>query len=157
HKAFGTASIEGGRGPGGAPLGRIDVASARTERYDTPGALPIVSPATIEHDLRRRDFSVNALAVALGPSSFGRLTDPLGGRLDLGKRRLRPLHPLSFVEDPTRIFRSARYSARLGFRLVGLKTLRLALAVGEYPALSGKRLRAEVDLMAAEPSGSRGF
>ena len=76
-----------------------------------------MSAATVEEDLRRRDFSVNAMALALQPSAFGRLLDPLGGRLDLGKRRLRPLHPLSFVEDPTRIFRAARYAARLGFRL----------------------------------------
>jgi tRNA nucleotidyltransferase (CCA-adding enzyme) len=159
HRAFGTASIGGARGPGGAPLGRIDIASARRERYDAPGALPVVSAAMVEEDLRRRDFSVNGLAVALQPSTFGRLLDPLGGRLDLSRRRLRPLHPLSFVEDPTRIFRAARYAARLGFRLegTGIRAVRLALAVDDYPALSGQRLRAELDLMAAEPRGWRGF
>jgi tRNA nucleotidyltransferase/poly(A) polymerase len=159
HEAFGTASIEGAVGPEGAPLGRIDVASARRERYDAPGALPVVSGATVEEDLRRRDFSVNALALALQPSAFGRLLDPLGGRLDLSKRRLRPLHPLSFVEDPTRIFRAARYAAKLGFRLdpMGIKAVRLAVAIGEYRALSGQRLRAEHDLMTAEPRGWRGF
>jgi tRNA nucleotidyltransferase (CCA-adding enzyme) len=159
HEAFCTASIAGAVGPGGAPLGRIDVASARCERYDAPGALPMVSAATVEQDLHRRDFSVNALAVALQPSSFGRLVDPLGGRLDLGKRWLRPLHPLSFVEDPTRIFRAARYAARLGFRLdaTGTRALKLALAVGHYPALSGQRLHAELELMAAEPNGWKGL
>ena len=159
HETFGTASIEETVGPSGAALGRIDVASARRERYDAPGALPVVSAATMEEDLRRRDFSANALALALQASAFGRLLDPLGGRLDLGKRRLRPLHPLSFVEDPTRIFRAARYAARLGFRLdaMGLRAVKLALAVGDYPALSGQRLRAELDLLAAEPRGWRGF
>ena len=159
HEAFGTASIDGAVGPGGATLGRIDIASARRERYEAPGALPVVHRALVEEDLRRRDFSVNALALSLQPSAFGRLLDPLGGRLDLRKRRLRPLHPLSFVEDPTRIFRAARYAARLGFRLdaTGIKAVRLALGIGDYPALSGQRLRAELDLMAAEPRGSRGF
>jgi tRNA nucleotidyltransferase (CCA-adding enzyme) len=159
HETFGTASIEGTVSPSGRALGRIDIASARRERYDAPGALPVVRAAAVEEDLRRRDFSVNALAVALRPSAFGRLLDPLGGRLDLGKRRLRPLHPLSFVEDPTRIFRAARYAARLGFRLdaLGMRAVKLALAVRDYPALSGQRLRAELDLLAAEPRGWRGF
>jgi tRNA nucleotidyltransferase (CCA-adding enzyme) len=68
-------------------------------------------------DLARRDFSVNALALSLNASGFGRLLDPWGGWRDLEARRLRPLHPLSFVEDPMRIFRAARYAARLGLRL----------------------------------------
>jgi len=159
HDTFGTASVEGAAGPGGVSLGRIDIASARRERYDAPGALPVVSMATVGEDLRRRDFSVNAMAVALQPSAFGQLLDAVGGRRDLGERRLKPLHPLSFVEDPTRIFRAARYAARLGFRLdaEGRRALRLALAVGDYPALSGTRLRAELELMASEPRGWRGF
>jgi tRNA nucleotidyltransferase (CCA-adding enzyme) len=159
HDTFGTASIEGAAGPGGVPLGRIDIASARRERYDAPGALPVVSAAAVGEDLGRRDFSVNALALALRPSAFGQLLDAVGGRRDLGKRRLRPLHPLSFVEDPTRIFRAARYAARLGFRLgaEGHRALTLALAVGDYPALSGARLRAELELMASESRPWRGF
>jgi hypothetical protein len=108
HADFGTASVEGATAAGGAPLGRVDVASARRERYETPGALPVVSPASLLEDLARRDFSVNAMALALAPSAFGRLTDPFGGQDDLRKRVLRPLNPLSFVEDPTRIFRAAR-------------------------------------------------
>src|SRR6266511_3626299 len=110
HEDFATAAVEGTAGPGGTALGRIDIASARREQYDAPGALPVVSVATVEEDLRRRDFSVNALALALQPSTFGRLLDPLGGWPDLRRRRLRPLHPLSFVEDPTRIFRAARHA-----------------------------------------------
>ncbi len=159
HEEFATASIEGAASPAGPPLGRIDIASARREQYDAPGALPVVSVATVDEDLRRRDFSVNALAVALQPSAFGRLLDPLGGQVDLKRRRLRPLHPLSFVEDPTRIFRAARYASRLGFQLDrgGMRALRLALRVGDYPALSGQRLRAEINLMASELRAWRGF
>jgi len=157
HPEFGTASIEGAAGPSGVQLGRIDIASARRERYDAPGALPIVDATTVPDDLRRRDFSVNAMALALLPSAFGHLLDPVGGQVDLTRRRLRPLSPLSFVEDPTRIFRAARYAARLGFALVGegVRALELALHVGRYPALSGQRLRAELDLVAGEPDMGR--
>lgn len=159
HGAFRTASIEGATGRSRRPITRIDIASARRERYDAPGALPVVSEASVDEDLRRRDFSVNAMAMALQPAVFGRLLDPLGGQGDLGKRRLRPLHPLSFVEDPTRIFRAARYATRLGFRLddFGTKALKVALDVGRYPALSGQRLRAELDLMMAERRGFAGL
>lgn len=159
HEEFATASIDGAAAPTGPPLGRIDIASARRERYEAPGALPMVRPTTVDEDLRRRDFAANALAVALQPSAFGRLLDLVGGRLDVRRRVLRPLHPLSFVEDPTRIFRAARYACRLGFRLDGdgLRALALALRVGPYPALSGRRLKVEIDLIASEPRGWRGF
>jgi tRNA nucleotidyltransferase (CCA-adding enzyme) len=159
HPEFGTASVEGVADAGAPGVGRVDVASARAERYEAPGALPVVHPAAIEDDLGRRDFSVNAMAVALAPAAFGALLDPFAGRRDLRDRRLRPLHPLSFVEDPTRMFRAARYSARLGFRLAaeGRAALRLAMSVAEYPALSGQRLRAEIDLLAADPTRRRGF
>ena len=97
----------------------------------------------------------------LGPASFGRLLDPHGGQADLARRRLRPLHPLSFVEDPTRIFRAARYGARLGLRLAGDARRALAAALlsadltGGFPALAGQRLAAELALVAAEASGWR--
>jgi len=158
HGGFGTASIEAGLAPAGAgldrmPLGRIDVASARREHYATPGALPAVRPASLAEDLRRRDFSVNAMAVALAPDRFGRLLDPLGGQRDVRARRLRSLRPLAFVEDPTRVLRAARYAARLGFRPDGatLAGIRLAVACAPYPALSGQRLWRELELAAAEP------
>jgi tRNA nucleotidyltransferase (CCA-adding enzyme) len=160
HPAFGTASIEDARGIG-IPLGRIDIAATRRERYEAPGQLPRVSPAGIEDDLGRRDFTVNAMAVSLGPGSFGRLLDPHGGRADLARRRLRPLHPLSFVEDPTRIFRAARYGARLGLRLAGDAWRALAAALlsadltGGFPALAGQRLAAELALVATEASAWR--
>jgi len=159
HAAFKTASIEGAAGRSRRPIARIDIASARRERYEAPGALPSVSEASVHDDLIRRDFSVNAMAIALQPSAFGHLLDPLGGQRDLARRALRPLHPLSFVEDPTRIFRAARYAARLGFRLdrLGTRALTVALHVGSYPALSGQRLRAELELMAGERRGFAGL
>lgn len=149
HRTFGTATLEGGAGP------RVDIATARREQYRVPGVLPIVAPASIEEDLRRRDFSVNAMAVALAPRGFGDLLDPLRGAADLRHRRLRILHPLSFVEDPTRIFRAARYQSRLGLTLErdSLRALRLAIALVPYPALSGQRLAAELEVILAEPEG----
>lgn len=162
HAGFGTASIEGGRAPAGADgatLGRVDVASARREHYAGAGALPDVSSAGLLEDLRRRDFSVNAMAMALAPDRFGRLVDPLGGQRDARARRLRVLRPLAFVEDPTRIFRAARYAARLGLRPDGATRAALELAVTRrsYVALSGQRLWREIELAAAEPRARQAF
>ncbi|HEV8533068.1 MAG TPA: hypothetical protein VGT00_16715 [Methylomirabilota bacterium] len=153
HAAFGTASLEGGVTPDGTRLGRIDIASARRERYGWPGVLPEVSPASIEEDLGRRDFSVNAMAVALSPSAWGRLHDPHGGERDVRERRLRVLRPLSFVEDPTRIFRAARYATRLGLRpdQAFRRAMALSLRLDAYPAMSGQRLVAEIELIMEEP------
>jgi tRNA nucleotidyltransferase (CCA-adding enzyme) len=131
HRRFLTASIET------RAFGRIDVATSRSERYEAPGALPRVMPATIGEDLRRRDFTVNAMAIELASGEFG-LIDPLGGRLDLTRRRLRTLHPLSYVEDPTRIFRAARYAARLG------------LVSDRATARSGQRIAAEIEHILGE-------
>jgi tRNA nucleotidyltransferase (CCA-adding enzyme) len=147
HGAFLTATV---MLPGGR---RIDLVSARRESYRAPGALPAVEPGTLAEDLARRDFSVNALAVRLDRTAWGRLVDPCGGLADLRARRIRVLHPLSFVEDPTRILRAARFAARLGCR-VDRTTERLAIHAGRlnvYRALSGDRLRAELALLLAEP------
>jgi tRNA nucleotidyltransferase (CCA-adding enzyme) len=164
HSGFGTASIEAGRAPAGdgldgVPLGRVDVASARREHYVTAGALPEVEPTGLIEDLRRRDFTVNAIALVLAPDRFGRLVDPLGGQRDVRGRRLRSLRPLAFVEDPTRVFRAARYAARLRLRpAVGpLDGIRLAVERPDYPALSGQRLWHEIELAAAEPRARRAF
>jgi len=152
HTAFGTASLEGGATPDGTRIGRVDIATARRERYAEPGALPAVSPAGIDEDLGRRDFSINAMAVALSPSAWGRLHDPWGGTEDVAARLLKVLHPLSLVEDPTRIWRGARYAARFGLRPdAGFRrAIALAIQVARYPALSGQRLRAELDLVMDE-------
>ncbi len=151
HRAFVTASIEGWSG------GRLDVVMARRERYATPGALPIVSPASIEEDLARRDFTMNAMAVGLVGPEFGRFLDPFGGVRDVEIGRIRILHPLSFVEDPTRIFRAVRYAARLGFGIDrwSRDCLGVALRLAPYPALSGQRLLAEIELVMREPGWER--
>lgn len=148
HDRFLTASLATATGL------RIDVVTARAEHYDAPGVLPRVRPAGIAADLRRRDFSVNAMAVDLGDDAWP-LLDPLGGRADLARRRLRVLHPLSFVEDPTRLFRAARYAVRLGFRLDAWtrECRELALALLPCEALSGARVQAELALLLDEPRG----
>src|SRR5262249_31111131 len=98
HAAFLTATVVLADGQ------RIDLASARGESYRAPGALPTVERASLTADLARRDFSVNALAVRLDRTAWGRLVDATGGLADLRARWIRVLHPLSFIEDPTRIF-----------------------------------------------------
>ena len=95
----------------------VDLSTARTEFYEFPAALPTVEPSQLEQDLFRRDFTINTLAVCLNPGQYGRLTDLYGGLKDLNDGVIRILHPFSFIEDPTRIVRAARFSARLGFRL----------------------------------------
>ena len=120
----------------------VDVATARTETYPAPAALPEVVPAgSIEADLARRDFTINAMAIALPDA---KLIDPFDGLQHLRDRLVRVLHEASFVEDPTRIFRAARYETRLGFRM-DPKTETLALMAAPAVAqLSGARVREEL-------------
>ena len=150
HARFLTASV---LAPGRR---RVDIATARAERYEAPGALPHVRPAGIDEDLRRRDFTVNAMAAELSSGSF-HLVDPLGGQCDLAGRRLRVLHPLSFVEDPTRLCRAARYAVRLGLTPDPWTAAcrRLALERAPFAALSGARLVAELKLVLQEPHAAR--
>ena len=95
----------------------FDLATTRTETYPTPGTLPVVSLSSLDDDLQRRDFSVNAMAASLAPGDFGELLDPHGGRADLNAKTIRALHLRSFQDDPTRAFRAVRYATRLGFQL----------------------------------------
>jgi tRNA nucleotidyltransferase (CCA-adding enzyme) len=111
HQQFLTAEVED-------PLGlRIDIASSRAESYPEPAALPVVRAGSLEEDLDRRDFTVNTLAVQLGPDASFELIDSKGGLQDLEESRLRILHSRSFVDDPTRAFRAVRLESRLGLRL----------------------------------------
>ena len=140
HDKFGTAVVLYGAGE------RIDVVTARTEFYESPAALPTVEHATIREDLFRRDFTINAMASSLKGEDFGRLVDPFGGRRDLAEGRIRVLHNLSFIEDPTRIFRAIRYENRYGFRM-DEHTARLArgcIEMGLVGDLSSSRLRDEL-------------
>lgn len=113
HERFGTAvvTLENGF--------KFDVATARTERYDYPAALPTVKQGSIKEDLHRRDFTINTLAISLNAPRFGEVVDDDGGRRDLQNKSIRVLHPLSFIEDPTRVFRAVRFEQRLGFHLDG--------------------------------------
>jgi tRNA nucleotidyltransferase (CCA-adding enzyme) len=146
HGDFGTASL---RLEGGLV---VDLASARAEAYASPGALPEVRAGRLVDDLARRDFSVNALAVRVHPTPID-LIDPFGGLADLEARRLRVLHPLSFVEDPTRLVRGARLAGRLGLRFDddALAKAKAALRPEVLANVSGQRLRAELELTLAEP------
>ncbi|MCB0103785.1 MAG: CCA tRNA nucleotidyltransferase [Anaerolineales bacterium] len=125
----------------------LDLITARKETYEKPGALPTVTPATIEDDLRRRDFTINAMAIRLDGEAFGEIHDPLEGQADLKQRVIRVLHPQSFIDDPTRIFRAIRYEVRYGFSMDAM-TLDLvnSEALKILHSLSGERLRHELDL-----------
>jgi len=129
----------------------IDVAHARTETYPEPGALPVVAAAGIDDDLRRRDFTVNAMALALAPDEFGALLDPHGGVADLQARLLRVLHDASFEDDPTRMIRAARFMLWLLFHLEEHTRALLERAVADRraAAVSGARLRNELRLLFA--------
>jgi tRNA nucleotidyltransferase (CCA-adding enzyme) len=139
----------------GLPDGRrLDVATARQETYPEPTKLPVVEPADIQADLRRRDFTVNALALSLTASGVGELTDPCGGRGDLAGRVVRVLHDRSFADDPTRLIRAARFCVRLGFALEPT-TRRLASETAQQALLervTGARVREEVVKLLGEPS-----
>jgi tRNA nucleotidyltransferase (CCA-adding enzyme) len=144
HSTFGTAQMV-------TPDLKFDIATARRETYKRPGALPTVEPGSIQDDLARRDFSVNAMALHLHPDHFGDITDPFHGQNDLKLKRLRTLHPRSFIDDPTRILRAIRYEERLGIHM-DTKTATLAQDHSHYlDAVSGDRIRREIDNMFQEP------
>ena len=133
----------------------IDLAMARAEEYPSPGALPVVRPAdSMRQDLARRDFSINAMAVSLSADSWGKLLDPRAGREDLAAGVIRALHSASFRDDPTRIFRAARYAARLDMTLAP-DTLRWAVESARFiPYLSPERVRNELELIFHEPDAA---
>jgi tRNA nucleotidyltransferase (CCA-adding enzyme) len=144
HERFGTASVD-------LEGTRVDVARARRETYPHPGALPDVEPATLRDDLRRRDFTVNAMALPL--LGQPKLIDPHGGQADLHAGLLRVLHSESFVDDPTRSLRAARYAARLGFAIEP-ETLRLLNAIDvDLGSVSADRILAELKRIVSEDSG----
>ena len=144
HSRFGTATFskEGLR---------IDLVTARRESYRRPGALPEVTPGSIGDDLARRDFSINAMALPLSPSDAGPsdagVLDPLGGLDDLKAGVVRALHPLSFVDDPTRMMRAVRYEQRFGFSIERetRDAMSSAVSAGYMDAVSGDRWRRELE------------
>jgi tRNA nucleotidyltransferase (CCA-adding enzyme) len=143
HERFGTATVRVGDLT-------IDIARARRELYPAPGALPEIEQASIEEDLARRDFTINAIAIALPD---GDVLDPHDGRADLDAGLIRILHARSFVDDPTRLLRALRYEARLGGRLEDHteQSAREAIAGGALDTVSGKRIRDELLDLLREP------
>ena len=133
----------------------IDLASARRESYASPGALPEVEQGTIDDDLARRDFSINAMAASLADESWGELLDPFGGRADLEAGQVRVLREDSFADDATRILRALRYAHRAGFALDVETERLLGRDLGRLDTISGDRLRQELSRMLREPRVAR--
>lgn len=150
HRQFGTATIHRPNGRGR----RVDIASCRKEVYVRPAAYPKVSAGTLEDDLFRRDFAVNAMAAALSPGRFGTLIDPFEGVRDLRRKTLRILHERSFLDDPSRLLRGARFAARFHFQWdrTTLAAARRAVAAGALGWLNEGRLRRELERMLQEPN-----
>jgi tRNA nucleotidyltransferase (CCA-adding enzyme) len=145
HRRFGTAVVV-------TDFLKFDVATARTEYYESPGALPKVETSSIKKDLYRRDFTINALAVRLNPEHFGQLLDFFGGLRDLREKTIRILHNLSFIEDPTRAFRAIRFSERFGFKISKhtRNLIKTAEKINLFHKLSGTRLYDELNLLFLE-------
>ncbi len=131
---------------------RLDLAMARRETYERPGALPRVEPGSLREDAARRDFAVNALLLDLHPDRLGELTDFVDGLADLHNRRLRVLHGLSFVEDPTRLLRAVRFAKRFDFQLdeASQRLFRAAADRGFLELVDGRRIAKELGLIFAE-------
>jgi tRNA nucleotidyltransferase (CCA-adding enzyme) len=140
YEKFGTAVIIF---PDGS---KIDVASARLEYYKSPAALPIVEMSSIKLDLFRRDFTINTLAIQLNPDKFGTLIDFFSARKDIKEKIMRVLHNLSFVEDPTRVFRAIRFEQRFGFTIGKLTDglIHNAVSLNFFRGLSGRRVLTEL-------------
>jgi len=130
----------------------VDIAVARTETYAKPGALPTVSQGSIEEDLKRRDFSINAIAISINVNTMGELLDPFNGRQDLENELVRVLHKDSFIDDSTRILRAIRYATRLNFNLSPDTDELVQSQLGYLDTLSGDRLRNELRMILIEPT-----
>jgi tRNA nucleotidyltransferase (CCA-adding enzyme) len=143
HPRFGTATLRWSDRS-------ADVATARAETYARPGALPSVRPGTINDDLSRRDFTINAMAVELNPRHFGDIVDPRGGRRDIDSRLVRVLHDKSFIDDATRIWRAVRYEQRLDFRLERATLELLKQGTAWLDTVSGDRIRHELERVLKE-------
>ena len=128
----------------------IDLAMARHEDYAHPGALPTVAPGTMQQDLARRDFAINAMAASINTNSWGELLDPFNGQDDLNRRIVRVLYENSFRDDATRILRAARYAVRLGFTLNPQTEHLLSRDSSYLDTISGARLRHEFERVLQE-------
>ncbi len=147
YPAFKTATVYN-------PGAIVDFATARKETYSKGGAYPAVSPSNIQDDLLRRDFTINAMAIGLNPKFFGKLVDPFKGQADLKAKKIRILHDQSFVDDPTRILRAARFMARLNFKMEAktLKTLKSALKIKVLDTIKPQRYLKDFNKILKEPN-----
>lgn len=143
HSRFGTAKVR-------CRDVTFDLAMARAETYSYPGALPTVCQGTIDEDLRRRDFTINAMAIRLDGDRFGELVDPCGGQSDLEKHLVRVIHGNSFIDDATRILRGIRYEQRLGFKLELTTEALLRRDLEMLGTISNDRIRHEIELILRE-------
>jgi len=158
HERFGTISIALPQSLNLPQMHHLDVATARTEYYEYPTALPTVERSSIKKDLYRRDFTINALAIRINRTP-GELLDYFGGRQDLKNKVVRVLHSLSFVEDPTRVFRAIRFEQRFGFR-ISKETesfIQQAQTMDLFQRLSGARLGNELIHMLEELEPGKGI
>jgi len=130
----------------------LDLISARSETYKHSAALPTVRLGSLADDLRRRDFTINALAVRLDGSHFGELRDDLNGAEDLEKGVIRVLHSRSFIDDPTRMYRAVRYEVRYGFKIAEDTGALIPQSRPFVEKLSAQRIRHELDLILEEPN-----
>jgi tRNA nucleotidyltransferase (CCA-adding enzyme) len=146
HKQFGTAKLFYGDGS------KVDIATARLEYYRAPATLPVVEHGSLKLDLYRRDFTINTLAISLNRNTYGELIDFFGAQMDVKEKTIRVLHSLSFVEDPTRVFRAVRFEQRFGFQ-IGKFTLNLiknAVKMSFLSKLKGVRIWRELSLIFVE-------
>ena len=146
HAQFGTAAVT----PENTDLPKVDFVTARRETYQGSGTLPIVQSGSITDDLRRRDFSINTLAMRLDQTAFGTIVDETGGLKDLESGVVRVLHNQSFIDDPTRIFRACRYAGRYGFQIAENDETLIREALPVIAQLSGERIRNEIDRVLLE-------
>ena len=132
----------------------LDLISSRSETYKHPAALPTVKMGSMADDLRRRDFTINTLAIRLDGPHFGELRDDLGGLNDLEKKIVRVLHERSFIDDPTRMYRAVRYEQRYGFKIANETLTLIPEARGLVDKLSAQRIRRELDLILEESNAA---
>jgi tRNA nucleotidyltransferase (CCA-adding enzyme) len=146
HKRFGTATLTV------KPHLKLDIATTRKEFYPEPGSLPVVNKGSIKDDLFRRDFTINTLVISINKDNFGQLLDLFEGKSDIQKRKVRILHNLSFIDDPTRILRAVRFQKRYDFQIEPdtLKRLKEAVKLKMLFAVEPQRLRDELVLILKE-------
>lgn len=146
HKRFGTATVNI------RPFLKVDVATARRESYLEPASLPMVSPGSLKDDLTRRDFTINAMAIQISGENFGKLIDFFEGKADLDNRKIRILHKLSFIDDPTRILRAIRFEQRYNFKIEPhtISCLKEALKLKMLEKVQPQRIRDELIVILKE-------